>query len=749
MIDAIAPQNCDTVFNSGVGLCDFTGAYAQSLSVALSAPVTSLAGQGPSAPTRAVASPFPTWFSDITPQEPTPGQIIVAAMSVDALDNTAALNAALFACQNVQGCTVTPPMTGTYRFLLDSGKVVINGPRTDFTLDGLGSTFLFSKTANPTASDGALIQINGPCLRCKLRNYIVDWDWQKWRLGSVVQFQSASNLQWTFEMTEFARGATVDLDTIRGWYVFTPLTDVSATSSVKWAFGSRSSREIFFLNNEVSSVQGIGRRAVTSTIKTAASSLKSTRTTTKKTTSTSEPTNSLYKLMRIPPEAIVVQGKVNASKVPAGEDGEDIGTETLGSNIIQLTFASPISLVPETTPQPGTFWLARHFTYENPGHYVSQCQHCIFEDIVVQSAPGKAFVVLDGSEFITFRRVKVVPPASPREGIARALSVAADGLFVSKSMGKIRIEDVEVSQSSDDCVNINNPIAGHLSVGVDRSILQVANSPAWHIDFKTGDIIRFISDEFAGIVVGYGPGAWTGDGTTANVQQVVFDASTSTWTLQLDRLLPLAWSTRVLSRLLVYNTRYDNSKVIIKNLYCHHNRARGVLLQVNDVLVTDSIFEANQRAGLAFRSSVYWEESAGVHRAVAANNKFIRTDQDGDKANTEAVVVMDDDVFDQSIQPIYDHVHGQILFTGNVIQETTRRPWIVKVTDDALLTNNVVINREAQIVNDPERGVAKHYRCTNVGVLANVWSCSPLANLLTPVLFEGSGQVGGNLVYIE
>lgn len=97
-------------------------------------------------------------------------------------DCAAALNRAVAACREKNASKLAIPK-GTYKFFTNA-TVAIDG-FTDFTVDGQGSLFVYRRDGG-----GANISVTN-CLRTKICNLGMDWDWETEPLAAIVKFAGA------------------------------------------------------------------------------------------------------------------------------------------------------------------------------------------------------------------------------------------------------------------------------------------------------------------------------------------------------------------------------------------------------------------------------------------------------------------------------------------------------------------------------------------------------------------------------
>ena len=102
-------------------------------------------------------------------------------VSPDAADNTASLQKAIDAARAAGAATLLLPH-GNYRFTAEN--FLLFEKLEDFIFDGQGSTLIFHKPRRETPN--ALLNLI-QCKRSELRNFNIDWDWERDPLASLVE----------------------------------------------------------------------------------------------------------------------------------------------------------------------------------------------------------------------------------------------------------------------------------------------------------------------------------------------------------------------------------------------------------------------------------------------------------------------------------------------------------------------------------------------------------------------------------
>jgi hypothetical protein len=664
--------------------CIFTSSVAPTI---LSTTTTTQTTAPPSAPplvlpTWRVQNSYGPWF-DTGIASPSGGRLVYLAtfgMSPSAWDNGGALQNALNYCAYTlrSACTLILPQTGpdvVYRFR--SGLYF--GNLVDFTLDGGGSSFLFSRDKIWQTSKGSnnpLIQITS-CTRMLIRNLVIDWDWRQWRLASLVRLVAATPTQWTVQFLELSQ---VDLDTIFTFQSFHQTERVTGdgipgigVEGGRPAMGTRNGAEIYFMD-------GVGgfsnsKRAV-------------------------DQEAAYRKKFKIPSEASVVAldsfGKPNAT-------GDDIGTEALGSNIVRITLLSASG----RQPAIGAEFVAKHLVYEIPGISISSSSHVTLDNVFIQSTPGKGLTIGDESHHVYLNGLRISLPDTPREGTPRSISATADGIAIGGSQGFIRMNGVSIGWNGDDCINMYDPIsADGFAVSVtNRREIYIRESPAWLISYYIGDTVEFMSDSF--VTTGFRPKVtWAG-------------LYGSTWTVQLSDAIPEDWTVERMNSMIVKNVRYNGGNIWINQLTCQYNRARGILIQVSNALLENSRFIHNQRAGIVIRASGYWGEGYGSNNVIVSNNLLRNMDRMGWSGWNEGGIVMDGERWWEGQGVTSSVLHTNVRIYNNQIENPTKKAMTLSSCLNLDVRGNKIL---ALVDNTPEmsdRGQLILRRSTSVLVREN------------------------------
>lgn len=233
----------------------------------------------------------------------------------------------------------------------------------------------------------------------------------------------------------------------------------------------------------------------------------------------------------------------------------------LSANRIRLGLGGPLAV----RPRAGTVWLVRHFGYEIHAMWIEACMHCTLDGVTVYSAPGMALTFEDESGNIAIKNFNIgVLPNS-----ARQISSATDGIHLAGTKGEILIENVTIANQYDDCININDPVSVGFRI-LDKNTILATDWRNGRIVYKAGDTVAFRNADYSD------------SGVSAVVESATYQDGG--WKIRLTTALPKFQGQT--SKMFVLNTsRYSARNVIIRGLFCHSTRARGVVLQATNSVI--------------------------------------------------------------------------------------------------------------------------------------------------------------------
>ena len=253
----------------------------------------------------------------------------------------------------------------------------------------------------------------------------------------------------------------------------------------------------------------------------------------------------------------------------------------------------------------GTVWRAQHYYYDlNCFRLVSNVGLTV-EDVNVLSCPGFAFLI-DGRQRDTlFRRVTIRPPANDPK---RVISCTADHVHVAKSRGNLRLEDCDFALGADDCLNVHDVTAWAPEVRGEKT-LEVRNGAG---AMGVGDRVEIRNADYSPCP----------DAVRTVVAKRPLPENPRGAVVTFDR--PVPPKTHKYGFVL-FNRSYCSDGVTLKNCSFGGNRARGVIIQCNDVLIEDCRFWHTENEALKITTGWtedLWCEGVGVTNCVVRNCTF-------------------------------------------------------------------------------------------------------------------------------
>lgn len=257
----------------------------------------------------------------------------------------------------------------------------------------------------------------------------------------------------------------------------------------------------------------------------------------------------------------------------------------------------------------GELILMKHSLYAGPPLKFNECRRVLIEDVTVLSTPGHCCGVYPRSEDFTFRRFNVRMPY----GRKQLCCSQTDGLHIDGLTGKLLLEDCHFEDMGDDALNIHNR-AGTIFKMQDNILLLGLRRPENSLDelpiellstkwAKKGDVV-YVYDEIT--LEKKGEFTVVDFGVKDGFNYLCFEECTC----ELHRGMKLA------------NSAYYAS-VEIKNCSVIGSRARGFLIQSENILIEDCKFDRISSASILLACDVdYWNEMGPVNNVIIRNNLF-------------------------------------------------------------------------------------------------------------------------------
>ena len=347
----------------------------------------------------------------------------------------------------------------------------------------------------------------------------------------------------------------------------------------------------------------------------------------------------------------------------------------------------------------GSRWRMQHYYYDLGGFNLLSNRHLLMEDVEIRSNVGHAFLVGGSQRYTHFRRVAI---RAPKGEAKRMITCTADHFHVNRSNGWLKLEDCDFSLGADDGINVHDCTAwapetvasnavrvangsGALAVGDEAEIRNADYSPTG-VRAKVTDL-RKVGEGKKGVVL-------------------TFDAAVPA------KSHPDGF--------VILNRSYCSDNVILRGCTFRDNRARGVIIQANDVTVENCTFRHTEGPAVKVTTGwteTLWCEGVGVTNCVVRNCRFERCNAGG--GNTGEIVVSTymhqpgyaggtaasgypiisdvlfaDNVFvDSEGPPKRVASSARVTFRNNRIERTRLHPLAAWATVRTTLTNGTVRSR--------------------------------------------------------
>lgn len=160
--------------------------------------------------------------------------------------------------------------------------------------------------------------------------------------------------------------------------------------------------------------------------------------------------------------------------------------------------------------------------------------------------------------------------------------------------------------------------------------------------------------------------------------------------------------------------------VVIRDCKVHYNRARSLLLSTpGDVLVEDCDF-SSMMAGIRICGDAnYWYESGCTRNVVIRSNRFA---DGGLGGGLPQAILQIDPVIPEEARGTDFFFHGNIVFTGNVVETFDRQIVYGLSVENLEITDNVFIDSRSYSPLFPDLSVIDVQYCGNVRIKGNDFS---------------------------
>ena len=250
--------------------------------------------------------------------------------------------------------------------------------------------------------------------------------------------------------------------------------------------------------------------------------------------------------------------------------------------------------------QKGEYICLYHKVYGGVCIYFGDCDLCTLRDVTVHSFPGMGFYSTDRSTNITVERYRVERP----KGTRRLTSTNADGSKYVHTGGMLTIKDCYYEGMGDDAINIHSSYGKVVKRdGKTLSIARIRRGK--EVDVSARYVLQGDTVEF-----------YDGKTMVPKGSAKILERDGQRMTLDV-----------VPNRVAVgdlFNNISMTPKVRISGVEVHRNRARGFLLQSQDVIVEQCRIFHPTGIGIFVTMDVnYWFESGQGKDVILRNNTIV------------------------------------------------------------------------------------------------------------------------------
>lgn len=352
----------------------------------------------------------------------------------------------------------------------------------------------------------------------------------------------------------------------------------------------------------------------------------------------------------------------------------------------------------------------RYGLYFKPPFVFNACNRVTLEDITIESTTGHCCGVYPRSSDFTFRRFNV------RQGMGNFSPYAScsDGIHIKGLTGKLVMEDCHFYNMGDDSLNIHNK-AGTVFEVQDKILKIGVRTPAHSLEEAPKELLPDNWAEKGDLIYMY-------DETTlqrkGSFKIERFGSENGYNFAEISDI-----SGEITKGIKLANSAY-NAEVYINNCSVNGSRARGFLLQTENVTVENCRFSRTASAGLMLCCDVSrWNELGPTSNAVIKNNVF-----DGCGARTDAlraggIAIGVNHVNACADKSDRDGVHKNISIHNNKFINLKDSAVFADAVDGISILNNQFINCCNNIENRPDdyKSAIVLFNCCDIKNAENIY----------------------------
>jgi hypothetical protein len=385
---------------------------------------------------------------------------------------------------------------------------------------------------------------------------------------------------------------------------------------------------------------------------------------------------------------------------------EYVNAVKTGANTVSCTLTAAATYEVITV---GDIIMRRYYDYQGHTFVINNSRDVTFDNITIYGGIGHGFTLGGNMEY--WQIVNCLIGKRPGYELKRPISNATDGIHVAQSLGHYKIENCDIGYQGDDGVNVHEKLSVGIRYDDGDPYSLIATKASWATPVTVGGVVEIKNPDY------------TDTGFSAVVAAAVEDSSKGEIRMTFDKKVPV----NLPSKGLVINRHFHSDWGIIRNNRFHHNRARGLLLKGNHILVEDNVFEFIQSSAMMIEFDVAWQEGYETSNVLVKNNTFDYCDV----SEWENAVITVGAVL-MSGKTEYP-VNTNLVFEGNEFINPTGRLFRLHSFDGITIKDNKIGGVKERIrPNRPDRGVIFAELGKNITISGNVYEQSPLlpANLL-------------------
>ncbi len=338
-----------------------------------------------------------------------------------------------------------------------------------------------------------------------------------------------------------------------------------------------------------------------------------------------------------------------------------------------------------------------HKVYGGSAIYFGDSSDCTLRDVTINAFAGMGFVASDRSINVTLERYRVERPKNSK----RLTSTNADGSKFIFTGGLLTVKDCQYEGMGDDAINVHSSFGQITEIDKEQALLEIIRP---HRDGPHQISKRYVLP---------GDKIEIYDGITLLAKGIATVLKRDDNKITLDAL-PEDVAVNDL-----FNNLTMSPRVRISDVSVRRNRARGFLLQTQDVIVENCKISDPTGVGIFVTTDInYWYESGPGKDIIIrnniienANNHLIREGAINVKCGHDSGGVDNP-----------AGVHRNIKITGNTIINTSGSGIFVSATDGIEITGNVIKQCSTSPKQDSGKYAVFLKNCKNTNVTDNTLS---------------------------